>query len=168
MTPNFKCKLLPTALLTVLVAVAWGAAVLPAPADALTRSDYVTALEGVCKPRTEATKRAMKGVRADVKAERLKIAAAKFATGTRIFSATVTAMSPIPRPEADRAKLKKWFGLLAHEEMWLRRITGALRDEKTIEAQRDTAHFIHSGNLANNVVIAFGFNYCRFKFSSYG
>jgi hypothetical protein len=27
--------------------------------------------------------------------------------------------------------------------------------------------FVHNGNLANDVVIAFGFNYCRFKFSRF-
>ena len=39
---------------------------------------------------------------------------------------------------------------------------------RAIPAQRLTARFIHNGNLANNTVIAFGFNYCSFKFSRYG
>ncbi len=37
-----------------------------------------------------------------------------------------------------------------------------------IKAQRLTARFIENGNLANNVTLAFGFNYCSFKFIRYG
>lgn len=139
-----------------------------ARAEAPTRAEYVSRLEAICKPHVQATERVMKGVRADVRAERLRVAAAKFAKGTRLFSETVTAMAPVPRPEADVAKLQKWFGLLRQEESWLRRITGDLRANRAIQAQRDTAHFIHSGNLANNVVIAFGFDYCSFRFSRFG
>ena len=40
--------------------------------------------------------------------------------------------------------------------------------ENAIKAQRLTARFIHNGNLANNVVLAFGFDWCSFKFSRYG
>jgi hypothetical protein len=39
---------------------------------------------------------------------------------------------------------------------------------RTIKAQRLTARFIHNGNLANNDTLAFGFDYCSFKFSRYG
>ena len=31
-----------------------------------------------------------------------------------------------------------------------------------------TQMFFHNGNLANNVVLSFGFEYCSFKFSRYG
>jgi hypothetical protein len=140
----------------------------PASAEAPTRTEYVVRLEAICKPRVEATERVMKGVRADVRAERLGIAAGKFAKGTGIFAGTVTKMAPVPRPTADKERLKRWFAILHEEETWLRRITAALRERHTIQAQRDTARFIHTGNRANNVVIAFGFDYCSFRFSRFG
>jgi hypothetical protein len=137
-------------------------------AVAPTRDEYVTQLEEVCKPDAEATQRAMKGARSDIRAERLPIAADKFAKATSIFAATLKAISAAPRPAADTAKLSKWFGYLQAQESYLQQITTQLRADHAIKAQRLTARFIHNGNLANNVVLAFGFQYCSFKFSRYG
>ncbi|HEX3735740.1 MAG TPA: hypothetical protein VHU86_11390 [Solirubrobacterales bacterium] len=137
-------------------------------AEAPTRTEYVSQLEGVCKPDAEATQRAMKGARSDISAERLAIAAAKFAKATTIFGSTVKKISAVPQPPADAAKLGKWFGYLTNQESYLKQITAQLRAGHSIQAQRLTARFIHNGNLANNVVLAFGFDYCSFKFSRYG
>jgi hypothetical protein len=139
-----------------------------AAAEAPTRDEYVVRLEGVCKPDAEATQRAMKGARADVRAERLALAAGKFAKAAAIFGSTVKRISAEPRPAADAAKLSKWFGYLKNQESYLRQITAQLKAGHAIQAQRLTARFIHNGNLANNVVLAFGFDYCSFKFSRYG
>jgi hypothetical protein len=139
-----------------------------AAAEAPTRDEYVTQLEHVCKPDAEATRRAMKGARADVQAERLAVAAGKFAKATSIFGSTVEGIAAAPRPPADSAKLSKWFGYLKNQEAYLRQITAQLRADHAIQAQRLVARFIHNGNLANNVVLAFGFDFCSFKFSRYG
>lgn len=139
-----------------------------AAAEAPTRDEYVDQLEKVCKPDALATQRAMKGARADIRAERLKVAARKFAKATSIFGSTVKEISRVPRPEADRARLGKWFTYLKRQASYLGQITEQLRRERAIKAQRLIARFIHSGNLANNVVLAFGFDYCSFKFSRYG
>jgi hypothetical protein len=137
-------------------------------AEAPTRDEYVDQLEVVCKPDAEATQVAMKGARADVRAERLKSAARKFARATSIFSGTVREISTVPRPEADTERLANWFTYLKRQESYLRQITAQLRKENAIKAQRLTARFIHTGNLANNAVLAFGFDWCSFKFSRYG
>jgi hypothetical protein len=133
-----------------------------------TREEYVTQLEKICKPDAEATQRAMRGARSDVSAERLRVAAGKFGQATRIFGGTVKQISAVRRPTADVSKLSKWFGFLGKQELYLGQITKELQEEHAIKAQRLIARFIHSGNLANNVVLAFGFNYCSFKFSRYG
>jgi len=137
-------------------------------AEAPTRDEYVTQLESICKPDAEATRKAMKGARSDIRKERLAIAAGKFAKAARIFGSTVKKISAAPRPYADVAKLDKWFGYLKQQESYLKQITAQLRADRAIKAQRLTARFIHNGNLANNVVLAFGFDYCNFKFSRYG
>jgi hypothetical protein len=143
------------------VAVALGA-------EGPSRSEYVTQLEGICKPRAEATQGAMKGAKEDLKAERLAVAASKFAKATRIFGGTLGKISVVPRPTADEAKLATWFTYLDRQESYLKQITAQLRAGRAIPAQRLTARFIHNGNLANNATISFGFNYCSFKFSRYG
>jgi hypothetical protein len=154
----------PAAALGLAVLMAGSAIAVEAP----TRDDYVTTLEAVCKPDALATQRAMQGARADLQAERLAQAAEKFARATAIFGSTVKEISVPPRPLADREKLKRWFGYLSRQEAYLREITAQLRAGRAVQAQRLTARFIHNGNLANNVVLAFGFEYCSFKFSRYG
>jgi hypothetical protein len=133
-----------------------------------TREEYVSQLEGVCKPDAEATQRAMKGARSDIQAERIAVAAGKFAKATRIFGSTLDDIAPVPRPSADTKKLARWFVDLRKQESYLAQITSQLKSGHGIQAQRLIARFIHAGNLANNVVLAFGFNYCSFKFSRYG
>jgi hypothetical protein len=137
-------------------------------AERPTRAEYVQQLEAICKPDALATQTAMRGARGDLQAERLPAATAKFAKASEIFGGTVKEIAAVPRPVEDAAKLGKWFVYLKRQESYLQQITAQLRAGRAIKAQRLTARFIHSGNLANNVVLAFGFNYCSFKFSRYG
>ncbi|HSK49125.1 MAG TPA: hypothetical protein VK889_01385 [Solirubrobacterales bacterium] len=154
------------------LAAALAAALLLAPAapaaQAPTRDEYVERLEEICKPDNEATQRVMKGARADIRAERLAVAAAKFARATRIFGGSVRGMEAVPEPPADRPKLGRWFGHLHDQEGYLRGVTAQLRADRPVKAQRQIARFIHAGNLANSVILPFGFEACTFKFSRYG
>lgn len=147
---------------------ALSAAVNVAEAEAPTRDEYVSQLEAICKPDALRTQQAMKGAKADIRAERLAVAAKKFAKATAIYSSTVKRMSAVSRPPEDAEKLSRWFTYLKRQVSYLQQITAQLRQEHAIKAQRLTARFIHNGNLANNVVLAFGFDYCSFKFSRYG
>jgi len=136
-------------------------------APGLGRAEYVARLEGICKPRALATKRAVQGMRADLRAERLAIAAAKFSRASRFFAATVREISPLPRPVADRGTLARWFGYLAQEESNLQRIVAVLRSDRPVAFQHASARFVRSGERADSVVLAFGFNYCYFKLSRF-
>jgi hypothetical protein len=137
-------------------------------AQAPTRDEYVSSLEKVCKPGAEATRRAMKGVRADVREDRIPLATSKFGKAAKIFGHTIAKIARHPRPSADLKRLKKWFTYLNRQEDYLQEITAQLRVGHKIKAQRLTGRFIHNGNLANNVTLAFGFDFCSFKFSRYG
>lgn len=131
--------------------------------EAPTRVEYVVQLERICKPRSEATARAVRGVRADVRAERLALAGRKFARARRIFAATVAAIAKVPRPADDRPTLRRWFGALGREQTYLGRMVRTLRRDNVAGFQRVSAQFIHEGNRANNAVVSFGFDYCSFK-----
>ena len=74
----------------------------------------------------------------------------------------------VPRPALDEAQLAKWFDYLRLQESYLAKAAAALRAERIVQYQHNAVRFVHTGNLANDVVIAFGFNYCRFKFSRFG
>ncbi len=128
-----------------------------------TRTEYVARLEQICKPGSDATERAVHGVRADVRAERLAVAAGKFARAERIFKNTVRSISVVPRPAADRATLSRWFTALGREEVYLGQMVKVLRADDVAGFERVSARFIHEGNRANNAVVSFGFNYCSFK-----
>jgi hypothetical protein len=133
-----------------------------------TRDEYVSNLERVCRPGAEETQRAMKGVRDDVKENRIPLATHKFEQAAKIFGRTIKTISREPRPSADLERLKKWFVYLNRQEAYLQEISAQLRAGHKIKAQRLTGRFIHNGNLANNVTLAFGFDYCSFKFSRFG
>lgn len=136
-------------------------------AEAPSQAEYVAKLEAICKPNVERTQRAVKGLRADVQAERLSVAAGKLSRARRIFDRTVGAISAEPRPPADAAQLSKWFGYLKLQESYLGRAATALKAERIVSYQHNSVRFVHTGNLANDVVIAYGFDYCRFKFSRF-
>lgn len=153
----------PLALLAAVLALALGFAAPVLAAEEPTRAEYVARLEPICKPRSEATARAVRGVRGDVRAERLAVAGRKFAKAQRIFAATVDAISTVPRPAADLATLKRWFSALDREELYLGQMVEVLRRDSVAGFQRVSAKFIQEGNRANNAVVSFGFNYCAFK-----
>ena len=124
-------------------------------------------LEGICKPRALATKRAVQGMRADLRAERLAIAAAKFSRASRLFAATVREISPLPRPWPIAPRSPAGFSYLAQEESNLRRIVAVLRADQPVAFQHASARFVKSGERADDVVLAFGFDYCYFKLSRF-
>jgi len=136
------------------------------PANAageVTRSEYVAQLEKICKPDSEATQRAVRGTRADIRAERFRRAAAKVTKAKGIFSGTVRSISAVPRPADDRDTLTRWFAALKREGDALGRTAVSLRAEDLPRFQRVWADFVHEGNKANNIVVSFGFDYCAFK-----
>lgn len=133
----------------------------------ITRPEYVTRLETICKPRSEATRRAVRGTRSDVQSERFQLAAAKFEKATRIFAASVSSIAKVPRPAKDRGTLSRWFAALDRETGYLRASAAALRSENFPRFQRVSATFFEKGSKSNNIVISFEFNYCAFKPSRY-
>lgn len=132
-----------------------------------TRGEYVTRLEKICKPRSQATTRAVRGTRADIQSERFAAAAGKFSKARRIFAGTVSSIKQVPRPVADRATLSRWFAALDRETTYLDRSIAALRVENLPRFQRASAQFFRQGSKSNNIVISFEFDYCAFKSSRY-
>jgi len=145
-----------------LLALGVGVAISTA-AEEPTRAGYVAQLEQLCKPGSDATARAVRGMRGDVHAERFAVAAGKFARARQLFAKTVSSISTVPRPAADAATLRRWFAALGKEEVYLGQIVKSLRADDLARFERVSADFIHEGNRANNAVVSFGFNYCAFK-----
>jgi hypothetical protein len=151
----------------VLLLTLTGAATVSIAAEDPTRPEYVAQLEQICKPGSEATQRAVHGMRSDIRSERLRLAATKFAKAKRIFAHTVNSISTVPRPQADRATLARWFDALGRETAYLGKSAAALRAEDVARFQRVSTQFFREGSKANNVVVSFGFNYCDFRSSRF-
>jgi hypothetical protein len=146
-----------------LALLAAGAALLAqgALAAELSRSEYVTSAEPVCKANTEANKRIFKGAKEEVKEDKLKAASSHFFKAKQALAKTVKQLGALPQPTADEAKLNKWIGYLGAERDLLGKIGTALAHEDKAGAQQLSVRLNRNSNLANNTVLAFGFDYCR-------
>jgi hypothetical protein len=137
-------------------------AVVPlAQATELSRSEYTDRAEPICKSNTEANERIFKGAKSEVRAGKLELASTHFGRAVVAFDRTIKQLKAIPQPAADQAKLTKWIGYLESESSYLGRIGMALAQGQKAVAQTLSVRLNRNSNLANNTVLAFGFDYCK-------
>lgn len=125
-----------------------------------TRESYVAQVEPICKKNTKANEQILAGVRKTIKQGQLGVAAGKFTRAAAAFGKAVGEIKAVPQPTADAAKLTKWLGFLKEEQNFLSKIGKALKKGNKSEAQTLSVKLTHNGNLANNSVLGFEFNYC--------
>ena len=127
----------------------------------VTRDEYVKSAEPICKANTEANRRIFKGAPEEVKAGKLKAASTHFTRAKAALAKAVKQIAALPQPTTDEAKLSKWIGYLGAERDLLGKIGAALAHEDKPQAQQLSVRLNRNSNLANNTVLAFGFDYCR-------
>jgi hypothetical protein len=126
-----------------------------------TREEYVALVEPICEKNTLANQRILKDVNDKVHQGKLDSAAAQFIRASQAFAATIREIAAVPRPVADDARLRKWFGFLKIVRLNLRNTGKALKEGDEIKAAHETVRTQRSANAANNVSFIFGFRYCR-------
>jgi hypothetical protein len=139
-------------------------ALLAAPAafgTELTRDEYVSRVEPICKRNTEANSRIFEGAKSEVQSGQLKKASRRFSRAAEALAKASDQIDQVPKPALDAAKLSKWLGYLRREGDLLGEIGKALGEEKKGKAQGLSVRLRRNSNLANNTVLAFGFKYCR-------
>jgi hypothetical protein len=146
-----------------LVAVAAFAATSPDQ----TRESYVAQAEPICKKNTKSNEQILDGVRGKIKKGQLNVAAGQFTKASTAFGKAVTQLKAVPQPVADAAKLAKWLGYLGDEKKLLGEIGKALKAGKKSQAQTLSVKLTHNGNLANNAVLGFEFDYCLIDSSKF-
>jgi chaperonin cofactor prefoldin len=134
---------------------------------AQTRESYVAQVEPICEKNTAANERILQGVRKKIKDGKLNLAAAQFTRAATAFEKAVTELRAVQQPSADIAKLTKWLRQLDAETELLRKIGKALREGEKTQAQAYSLKLTHNGNLANNLVLGFGFRHCLIKSSKF-
>ena len=159
-------------ILAISAAVLLAAAILAAGALAVTsptqtRETYAAEVEPICKENTKANEQILAGVRKEIKKGQLAVAAGQFKRASTAFGKAVKQIAAVPQPPADVAKLTKWLGYLEGEQKLLGEIGKALKAGNKSKAQTLSVRLTHNGNLANNSVLGFNFNYCLINSSRF-
>jgi hypothetical protein len=136
-------------------------------AMAMTRPEYKTAVEPICKKNSEANDRILKTVRKEVKENKLKTAGAKFLQASAALQKTYNELKAVEQPTEDAAKLTKWLGYVKTEAELFNSGGKALKAGNKKKAQQYVNKLNSNANLANSTVLAFGFHYCKFEPSKY-
>ena len=144
-------------------ALATTATAAAAPAGEVTRSRYVERAEAVCKPVTQTAKPVIARALSNLKENQVKRSGGELLEVAKTYEASRAHLRAIAPPPADAAVLRSWLKTLQEQNAFLRGAGRELSRERRVPAQGFLARFVHSGNLANDLVLGFGFNYCLFK-----
>jgi hypothetical protein len=137
------------------------APVLSAGAAEVTRDSYREAAEPICKTDTQANERIFAGVKSEVRAGRLKLAAAQFTKAAQALKSAVAELRTLLPPPADTARLQRWLGKVSVEAGLFERVATELSAGDKAGPQRLVVKLSTQANAANNVVIPFEFQYCK-------
>ena len=136
-----------------------------ARAGDISREQYVARVEPICKSAVDRSQPILKVAKRDLRRNRVRAAGAEYLEAAAIIRGSGERVEPISKPAADAATLTKWLRKLRQEDQLLERTGHELMKEHRAKAEGYLVRFIHAGNLANNVVFGFGFDYCLFDVS---
>ncbi len=165
MGSSAKMSSLPS--LALAAAVAMLAVVPVALAAGPATEEYVDRVEPICKANTDANSRILKGVKEQVKQDKLVPAGKRFIRASAALGKTVTQIVAVPRPSEDATKLTKWIGYLKAEKTFLQKIGQALKADDKFHAQKLAVELNKNNNKANNTVISLPFDECRIDSSRF-
>ena len=138
-----------------------------AEAAEVTRDSYKDAVEPICKTNVQANERILKGVKAKVKAGKLKPAATQFTKAADSTKTALTKLKAVPQPTEDKARLTKWLKYIQEEEGYFRKIAQKLNAGDKNGATAMQIRLQHTAEQANNTVVAFEFKYCHVDSSKF-
>jgi len=153
-------KLAGAVVTALLVAGLLAAGALAVTSPEQTREGYVAKVEPICKQNTKSNEAILAGVRNKIKSGQLSVAAGQFTKAATAFGKAVKQIKAVPQPVADASKLSKWTAALEDETKLLGEIGKALKAGSKSKAQTLSVKLTHNGNVANNAVLGFDFDYC--------
>jgi hypothetical protein len=127
----------------------------------VTRESYKEAVEPICKSNTQADEQILKGVKAKVRAGKLKVAAKQFSRASTALRKALRQLEAVPQPPADEARLAKWLKYIGTEADLFQSTAKKLKAGDKNGAQAMAIRLNHTAMQANNVVVGFEFHYCR-------
>ncbi|HEX4306527.1 MAG TPA: hypothetical protein VHZ54_10850 [Solirubrobacterales bacterium] len=145
----------------IVLAIAVTSAV-PASGAELTRHEYVARAEGICKVGVAKAGPLITAGFHQVQANKVGSAAPKFTEAAKVYEGVRRRLLGIPTPGADAKNLTAWLKRLEIQNEFLALSGKALDEGLRVKAQGFFTRFIHNGNLANDLVLGYGFKSCLF------
>jgi hypothetical protein len=127
----------------------------------VSRDEYKTAAEPICKTDAKANERILAGVEGEVKQGKLKPAAAKFGKASTAQAKALRELEALPQPSADEARLTRWFSYLQIEAELFAMAGKKLKAGDRPGAEHIIGKLPKIANKANLQVLPFDFRYCR-------
>jgi hypothetical protein len=153
-------------LISMFAAAALLLAAVPAFAEE-TPETYKEAVEPICKTNTEANEKILKGVRANVKAGKLKLASRQVFAAARALKHAREQLLKVPKPTGDAARLTKWLGYVKTEVELFEATGRKLAHGERNAAQKMVVRLYTNARKTNNLVLDYEFRYCRFEPSKF-
>ncbi len=134
-----------------------------AHAAEVSRASYREAVEPICRANGKANERILAGVRPEVRAGKLKPAAAQFAKAAAALKQTLAELKAVPQPSGDGARLARWLAYAGAEVRLFEAAASDLRAGRKGAAEHMVARLTETASRANAEVLPFEFHYCRFE-----
>ena len=135
--------------------------------EEVTRDSYREAVEPICKTNKQASDRILSGVKDMVKKDKLAQASQAFAKAATALEKAQKQLAAVAQPPADAAKLTKWISEIKGEVALMKTISTKFKQGNKSKATSLAVKLQNNANKANNLVIAFQFNYCKIDPSKY-
>ena len=126
-----------------------------------TRDEYKTEVEPICKTNKQESEKFLKGVKTMVKQDKLKQAGTAFANAGAALESAEKQLAAVPPPAADSAKITKWLSDIKGEAALMKTIAAKFKAGNKAKGSSLSVKLTHNATVANNLVIAFQFNYCK-------
>lgn len=149
--------------ITLLAALAMLLAAGAASAAGTASTEYKEQVEPICKRDTEANEKILDGVRANVKAGKLKQASRQLGAAAKALKQAYGQLSKVPKPPEDATRLTKWLqGVKTEAELFEATSRKLAKGEKNA-AQKMIVRLQSNATKTNNQVLNYEFRYCRLQ-----
>jgi hypothetical protein len=142
-------------------------AAVPSLAAEATPDTYRAEAEPICKRNAEANATILKGVRANVSAGKLKKASRQLLAAAAALKKTREQLLKVPKPTEDAAQLTEWLKGVKGEAELLEAAGRKLAKGEKNAAQKMVVRLDSNARKTNNLVLDYGFRYCRFQPSKF-
>lgn len=154
-------------LIVVFAAAASLLVAIPASAEEVTPQAYKEQVEPICQKDTEANEKILDGVRANVKAGKMKKASRQLSGAAKALKQARAQLAAVPKPAEDSARLTKWLaGVKVEAELFEATAAKLAKGEKNA-AQKMIVRLQSNATKTNNVVLDYEFRYCRLQPSKF-